>query len=297
MPCYHPLQAYKTSAGDVVFVERRQHDIVQSLSLPCGQCIGCRLEKSRQWAMRCMHEASLYERNCFVTLTYEDKYLPVRACLDYPAFQKFMKRLRKFAAPVRPRFYMCGEYGEENWRPHYHGCIFNFDFDDKKYLAKTESGEKLYTSDALSKLWPFGMSTVGSLTFESAAYTARYCVQKVTGQAAKAHYAREDANGKYSLPPEFNHMSLKPGIGRPFLEKYKLDIYPHDYVVVNGKECKPPKYYDRLFSKSNPDDFEELQFRRESQARANYEDNTDERLAVKEIVTRARVNLLMRGMI
>lgn len=294
MACYHPLQAYRTALGEVVFLERG-HDVTHSLTLPCGQCIGCRLERSRAWAMRCMHESSLYERNCFITLTYSDEHLPVRKMLDYPAFQKFLKRLRKVAAPVRPRFYMCGEYGPENGRPHFHGCLFNWDFEDKEYIGKSPAGEKLYRSDLLERLWPFGFSSVGALTFQSAAYVARYCVAKVTGHNAKAHYSRRDADGEYSLPPEFNHMSLKPGIGKPWLDKWRTDVYPHDYVVVNGKECKPPKYYDRLFAKEFPEEFEEIAYLREVDARTRSDDNTDERLAVKEIVTRARVNLLKRS--
>lgn len=296
MPCYHPLQAYKTSLGEVVFSERSKYDIVRSLSLPCGQCIGCRLEKSRQWAVRCMHEASLYERNCFVTLTYDDKHLPYRGMLDYPAFQKFMKRLRKHADPVRPRFYMCGEYGPENWRPHYHGCIFGFDFADKYYWRTSETGEKLFRSESLERLWPFGNCEFGDVTFASAAYVARYCVQKVTGHNAKAYYARRDEDGEYSLPPEFNHMSLKPGIGARWLEKFQRDVYAFDYVVVNGKECKPPKYYDKLFERVEPDQFEDLKFLREQDARSRFEDNTDDRLVVKEIVTRARASQLYRSL-
>lgn len=268
---------------------------MQSLSLPCGQCIGCRLEKSRQWAMRCMHEASLYERNCFLTLTYDDEHLPLRSMLDYPAFQRFMKRLRKFAAPVQPRFYMCGEYGPVNWRPHYHACIFNLDFEDKQYWSRTGSGEKIYRSAKLEELWPFGFCSIGDVTFESAAYVARYCVQKITGHNAKLHYQRRDADGVYSLPAEFNHMSLKPGIGAPWLAKWRKDVYPHDYVIVNGKECKPPKYYDRLFGREFPDDMEDIQFSRETDARSRYEDNTPDRLVVKECVTRARVSNLYRS--
>lgn len=294
MPCYSPLAAYQAANGEVVFVERSTHDIVRQLSLPCGQCIGCRLEKSRQWAMRCLHEASLYKQNCFLTLTYDDEHLPTRGMLDYPAFQKFLKRLRKHAAPTRPRFYMCGEYGPENWRPHYHACIFGFDFPDKKYHAKSPSGERIYRSASLEKLWPFGFSSIGAVTFESAAYVARYCVQKITGHNARFHYRRIDSAGEYQLPPEFNRMSLKPGIGARWLEKYQLDVYPHDYVVINGKECKPPKYYDRLFSRQFPDDFEELQFEREKDGRSRYQDNTPERLAVKEIVARARSSFSQR---
>lgn len=294
MPCYSPLAAYQAANGEVVFVERSTHDIVRQLSLPCGQCIGCRLERSRQWAMRCLHEASLYKQNCFLTLTYDDEHLPTRGMLDYPAFQKFLKRLRKHAAPTRPRFYMCGEYGPENWRPHYHACIFGFDFPDKKYHAKSPSGERIYRSASLEKLWPFGFSSIGAVTFESAAYVARYCVQKITGHNARFHYRRIDSAGEYHLPPEFNRMSLKPGIGARWLEKYQLDVYPHDYVVINGKECKPPKYYDRLFSRQFPDDFEELQFEREKDGRSRYQDNTPERLAVKEIVARARSSFSQR---
>lgn len=244
-----------------------------------------------------MHEASLYERNSFVTLTYAQEHLPKRSMLDYPAFQKFMKRLRKAAGSNGVRFYMCGEYGPENGRPHYHACLFNWDFVDKKYWRVSPSGEKLYRSELLERLWPYGNCEIGNVTFQSAAYVARYCVQKVTGHNARLHYRRVDQDGVYQLPPEFNKMSLKPGIGATWLQKFQKDVYPHDYVVVNGKEVKPPKYYDKLFSKVAPGDFEEIQFLRESQARANYQDNTDDRLAVKEIVTRARTNLLFRSQV
>lgn len=294
MPCYHPLSAFQCSNGEVVFSERAKFDIVKSLSLPCGQCIGCRLERSRQWAMRCMHEASLYESNSFVTLTYASEFLPHRGQLEYPAFQKFMKRLRK-NGPEKVRFYMCGEYGPENGRPHFHACLFNRDFPDKYYWARTGSGEKIYRSPELERLWPFGSSSVGAVTFESAAYVARYCVQKVTGHNAKFHYARRDAEGDYQLVPEFNHMSLKPGIGSPWLAKFQTDVFPNDFVVVRGKECKVPKYYDKLFERANPEEFEEIKFKRELDARARSGDNTDERLAVREIVTRSRLNLLFRG--
>lgn len=295
MPCFHPLQAYQCSDGSVVFVNNlRRNDVVKSLSLPCGQCIGCRLERSRQWAMRCMHEASCHSENSFITLTYADEYLPRRGHLDYPAYQKFMKRLRK-AAGRKVRFYMCGEYGPENWRPHYHACLFGYRPSDLRYEARTGSGSPVFSSDALSRLWPFGYSSVGDVTFESAAYVARYCVTKVTGELAQAHYAREDADGSFQLTPEFNHMSLKPGIGAKFYSKFRSDMYPRDYVVVNGKECVPPKYYDTLFSREFPEEFERLQYQREMQAHELYYDNTDERLAVKEIVQRARVSQLYRG--
>lgn len=246
--------------------------------------------------MRCMHEAACWRHNCFVTLTYSDDCLPVRGNLEYPAFQKFMKRLRKRAgSPVR--FYMCGEYGSESWRPHYHACLFNVDFADKRYWRVAESGEKCYRSATLEELWPFGNSEIGSVSFESAAYVARYCVQKVTGHNAEAHYRRFDAFGReYHLVPEFNHMSLKPGIGATWFERFEKDVYPHDYVVVRGKEVKPPKFYDRLYKAKSPEEFEAMQFRRELDGRSRYADNTPDRLAVKAIVASARSALSERSL-
>lgn len=296
MPCYFPLRAYKTSLGEVVFVERSCYDIVSQLSLPCGQCIGCRLERSRQWAMRCMHEATLYESNCFVTLTYDDEHMPVRAQLDYPAFQRFMKRLRKFFEPSKARFYMCGEYGPLNFRPHFHACIFGVDFADKVYWSTGESGERIYTSVNLSALWPFGFSSIGSLTFKSAAYCARYCCEKVTGFNAQSYYACSDSDGDYGIIPEFNRMSLKPGIGRRWYDKWVKDVYPHDFVIVNGVRCKPPKYYDKLFDAQEPAAFEELKFKRELEGRSRFLDNTPERLAVKAVVKRAACSKLVRSL-
>lgn len=246
--------------------------------------------------MRCMHEASLYEENCFITLTYDDDHLPVRGSLDYSEFQRFLKRLRKFAEPKGLRFYMCGEYGELNWRPHYHACIFGFDLPDKQYLRTTESGERLYASDTLSRLWPCGHSSVGSLTFQSAAYVARYCVAKRTGPQADAWYARSDADGHFQLVPEFNHMSLRPGIGAPWLARYQSDVFPRDYVVINGVQCRVPDYYDKLFGRVSPLELDELKAHRVVDALARVDDNTEARLLVKETVQRARSSLLLRSL-
>ena len=291
MPCYSPLLGYQCANGEICFVERSRYDIVRELSLPCGQCIGWRLERSRQWAMRCMHEAALYQRNCFVTLTYDDAHLPEGGKLAYPHFQRFLRRLRKHFAPTKVRFYMCGEYGGQLGRPHFHACLFGVDFDDKYYWRTSQAGSECYRSDALDRLWSRGYAELGQVTFESAAYIARYCVQKITGRDAKSHYG--------DLPPEFNHMSLKPGIGAGFFEKYQSDIYPHDYVVINGMEVKPPKYYNTLYKRQGA--FaqqlyqDEIQYKRECAGRARWEDNTAERLAVKAEVAAARTQFLIRS--
>lgn len=297
MACFHPLRAFKTSCGEVVFSELGRYDIALQLSLPCGQCIGCRLERSRQWAMRCMHEASAFDSNAFVTLTYDDASLPPNGSLKYSDYQLFMKRLRKAIEPSKVRFYMCGEYGEEEFRPHFHACLFGFDFPDKVKFKTTGSGSTIYTSKMLETLWPHGLCSTADVTFESAAYVARYCMKKVTGRGSKAYYERCDMEtGEIvDLVPEFNKMSLKPGIGASWYNRFKKDVYPHDYVVVRGKEVKPPRYYDTLFEKESPDDFEYLKFVREMDGRVRFADNTDERLRVREICAEANLGKFKRS--
>jgi len=295
------MPAVRMGDGSVKFVSRNKKGVDGTLELPCGQCIGCRLERSRQWAMRCLHESSLYESNSFITLTYDDSNLPAGGSLNYPDFQRFMKRLRKNSKSTI-RFYMGGEYGESTARPHFHACLFGYDFPDKVFFRKSASGEKLYTSKFLESLWPFGLSSIGDVTFASAAYIARYCVQKVTGDAADVHYScpefvDEDGVIRSSVVPEFNHMSLKPGIGARWLSKYKTDVFPRDYVVVNGVKTKPPKYYDVLFERENPGVFSDLVAQRELDAYSGFlsGEQSTARLNVKAQVKSAQLTQLKRG--
>lgn len=246
MPCYHPLQAWRGAVKEsgkrsIVFSESRCKVPGSSLSLPCGQCVGCRLERSRQWAMRCVHESELYDRNCFVTLTFAPEHVP--SSISVRDTQLFMKRLRKAYSAERIRFFLCGEYGEKFGRPHYHICLFNFDFEDKVRIEDTRTGFPQWMSDSLSRIWPFGRAVIGSVTFESAAYVARYIMKKVTGEAAAEHY-----DGR---KPEFVVMSRRPGIGKGWYDRFKSDVFPSDEVVVRGVKMRPPKYYDGLYDLDN----------------------------------------------
>ena len=299
MACFHPLKAFRTAGGEIIFNPHRA-DTVADLTLPCGQCVGCRLERSRQWAIRCVHEASLHKQNCFITLTYAPEHLPHDNSLHYKDFQLFMKRLRKRFPNQRIRFYMCGEYGENFGRPHFHACLFGFDFSDKRLFFTSKHGDKVFRSDALEELWPFGLCSIGEVTFKSAAYVARYIMKKVTGQRAFAHYHEVDADGvslETMRTPEFTKMSLKPGIGSEWFDKYKSDVYPHDYVIVNGKKVKPPRYYDKKYAISDPYDYDELEFHRFSRSREKLHDNTPERLAVRKEVLEAKLSKLKRNLV
>lgn len=309
MSCYHPIEAFRTPTG-VVFQQLGRHDIIGRVDLPCGQCLGCRLKRSRDWSVRVMHEASLWDRNSFVTLTYSPENLPEQGFLRYRDYQLFMKRLRKYSGH-QVRFFMCGEYGPLNLRPHYHACLFNIDFPDQVVAGKSGSGQVFYTSDTLAKLWGLGHVSVQPLTSANAAYTARYVVDKVTGQAANEHYRHVDEDGViHQRPPEFSRCSLRPGIGARWFERYGRDVLARDSVVVDGSEFSPPKYYDKLFKRStrqvDRDGFvisrdlhkeqrlDRVQFAREQRAREAFADNTDERLRVREQVHQARVRNLKR---
>jgi hypothetical protein len=311
----------------VVFSELRKHGaIAKSFEISCGQCIGCRLRRARDWAMRCMHEASLYDENCFITLTFKD--VGFRPQLRYQIFQKFLRRLRHYRSwfhfdpagvyypksdthrakliRVFPklRYFVAGEYGEEHDRPHFHAILFGYNFADRTKIRQLDSGCDIYRSATLERLWPYGYSSIGQVTFESAAYIAKYCVKKKTGLHSVQHYTRCDEFGEYELEPEFAHMSLKPGIGAPWLKKFKTDVYPHDYVIVDGMKLPPPRYYDKLFDvlvrEFGPPTREEfyamerVKSIREIDGLERWEDNTSARLEVRAQVARAKNDLYKR---
>lgn len=266
----------------------------EPIKLPCRQCIGCRLERSRQWAVRCMHEQQMHKSSSFITLTYSPEHFPAHGSLDYSHYQLFMKRLRKAVGPVR--FYMCGEYGENFLRPHFHSLIFGYGFPDRKILKRSPSGEFIYRSELLERLWPYGYSSVGDATFESAAYVARYVMKKITGGRAEAHYEALDyETGEIvNRIPEFNKMSLKPGIGGLWFDKFSSDVFPHDRVIVNGFPTKPPRYYDKLYERFDAFKFDDIRYERYVDNLSRVGDNTDERLIAREIVLKSRLKLLKR---
>lgn len=281
MPCYHPAIAYrsrllnKNGKRELVFNPRDAYNDLR-VTIPCGQCIGCRLERSRQWAIRCVHESQLHEENCFITLTFNDENLHPAGTLVKPDFQNFMKRLRKWIEPIKVRYFHCGEYGELNQRPHHHAILFGIDFPDKQLLSN-ERDVKLYTSEELDSIWGLGFATIGDVTFESSAYVARYCTKKVTGDKADEFY-------KDRVPP-YNTMSRKPGIASGWYDKYQSDVFPSDRVVIRSDViCTPPKFYDKLLEQTEPKQYNKIKSQRLSAARRRAPDNSLERLAVKEEV-------------
>lgn len=288
MPCYHPIDGYVTKGITKSFTihKPRTGKPFFAQTINCGQCIGCRLERSRQWAMRCMHESQLHKESSFITLTYNPEHVPTDGSLNKRHFQLFIKKLRFSLKGRKIRYFHCGEYGETFGRPHYHACIFGYRPKDLECIKET-AGIRLYSSQSLSSIWGMGFVTIGDVTFESAAYCARYITKKITGQKAKNHYQGRS--------PEYTTMSRRPGIGKPWFENYHKDVYPKDFVTIREKKVKPPKYYDTLKEHLDPQGYLSIKIRRRLKGKELALDNTPERLEVKERYTQINLTKLARS--
>jgi len=333
MPCYHPLTAWRgeynpSGKRKMVFSKSEAKDAGLDIKLPCGQCIGCRLERSRQWALRCLHESRLYQDNCFLTLTYDDSHLPADQALHKEHFQLFMKRLRKKFPLFKVRYLMCGEYGENSARPHYHACLFNFDFPDK-VLWSEKQGTRLYVSEILNKVWGHGYCIIGDVTFQSAQYIANYILKKKSRQDSKmmeiisimryiSYEYLEEQVEKHFRDDKAEYITMSRGgrdpkgknlggIGRQWYEKFKDDVYPSDFLVVNGQKVHPPKYYDSVYELEMPDDYKLLKEKRKSKLsyinsyaarlsgrNSDTENGTPGRLAIKEFIKKEKLKDFVR---
>lgn len=286
--CFRPIQVFQApEGGPISFVERKG---LLSREIPCGRCIDCRIGKSRDWAVRNVHESKMHKRSIFATMTYDDEHYPEDGCVSVRECQLFMKRLRWEYSPTPIRFFMSAEYGARTWRAHYHALLYGIWPEDAKHWSGSRD-EQLFSSARLDRAWAKGRVLFGRVSFESAQYCAGYVVEKITGDLAPSHYCRpHPLTGELvQLTPPFSVMSRRPGIGHSFLEKFGSDIYPHGEVVVRGgARLPPPRYYDRWFLERNPEAAEDLAIQRELRAYERRGDNTWERLAAKEEVKSAQ---------
>ncbi len=303
MSCYHPYVLIKTSnladpvqrkrcevlnmvhkgqrnfkSSSILFIPREiaegegiKLEECNAITVPCGRCIGCRLDYSREWAVRCMKEVEHYDHNWFLTLDYDDEHLPIGSkgipTLVPDDVSAFMKRLRKALKDKYDfdgvRFFACGEYGDQSLRPHLHIILINcplpdvqerhpIPVDGKIKLIKQydTNGEQLLYSPLVGSCWKNGRSPLGQVTFESCAYVSRYIVKKQFGEGAKEY----DAAGV--LPP-FVRMSRNPGIGHAwFMENMDHIIEFDGFSLKRGEKVvnmKPPKYFYKLLKEIDPD--------------------------------------------
>lgn len=235
--------------------------------VPCRQCIGCRLENSRQWATRILHHLPSHPDACFLTLTYSDDQLPVDDSLSKPHLRTFFNDLRSrlsYYGKGKIQYFAVGEYADPNentptGRPHYHAALFGSLGIRSPEIVPDEpsrSGHPQWTHPDISAVWPYGRHTIAELSFESAAYVARYCLKKISGISAPAHYG--------TRTPEFQ--SNSNGLGKAHFQKWFSDIYPADHVVLPERGAfLPPAYYDRLLEKADPALFEKVKTARKAE--------------------------------
>lgn len=278
MPCYHPLVAYesgreKTKKGKkAIFFNPKYYDpgYDRKILLPCGQCIGCRLDYSLEWAQRIMHEKTLHQSSWFITLTYNDENLPISQTIDNETgeyfenstlmpkhLQDFLKRLRDHQERdfnKKIRFFACGEYGDQSRRRHYHAIIFGLEIPDLTPYKISANKDIIYSSNYIGNIWGKGFVTVGEVTTESRAYVRRYIMKKQKGFLAEDYKVLK-------IEPEFTRMSRKPGIGRDYYEAHK-DMFELDEVFMKKKngtiKLKPARYYEKKYDLENPKELEKI---------------------------------------
>lgn len=261
MPCRSPLTGYRKSDGSLAFQRADTTGRFALRTVQCGVCRDCRLAKARDWAIRCANEAQMHERSCWVTLTFETDPITI-AKRDV---QIFIRRLRRRGHKFS--YYAVGEYGEKLGRPHYHICLFGFDPPDRYHWRRTKRGHLIDRSPMLEKVWRKGFVEVSPLTLENAGYTARYTMKKIGGDIAANHYQREYRGLTVPIHPEFALMSLKPPIGKRWIEKYWRDVFPADRIIYKGKEKPVPRYYYNWLQVNHPDVFEVVQAKRQEHIR------------------------------
>lgn len=259
--------------GDIINVFEKAGNycnkiIREFVEIPCGKCLECKLDYSRQWANRCMLEAQSYEKNCFITLTYNDDNLPKSKfvkevylngeikdfgesmTLRKRDFQLFMKRLRKMFPDVQIRYFACGEYGSKTKRPHYHAILFNWIPEDLVQIGANKLNQIYYSSLTLEKLWPYGFNLVAECTWDTCAYVARYVAKKVG-------VTDDNIYRLLNIDKEFILMSRRPGIGSNWYNQNNVCYANFTKNYISTKDgpitITPNKYFDKLLEAEDPE--------------------------------------------
>lgn len=301
MPCTNPYDVWPAPPGAPskrpVASPGQSYPGAKSFRMACGQCMGCRLDRAGDWALRCVHEAQFHEASSFVTLTYAPEHLPRDGSISKRHHQLFMKRLRKKLGR-KVRFLMCGEYGDKLGRPHYHYIVFGEAFRADRVLhSKSHSGDVLYTSETLSEAWGLGHAVLSDFTHATAGYVARYTTKKITGKAASDYYRRElvdPVTGElhtFHIEPPFLVASKRPGLGSQWFDQFKSDAFPSDFVILDGRKRRVPAFYVKRLSDAEREAVKAERKRRGEKHAAN---NTEERLDVRHESQWLRAQLLKR---
>ena len=202
-------------------------------TVPCGKCVGCRLDYSREWANRMIIELNDNDKAIFVTLTYNNNNLPLSEfgspTLSVRDVQLFFKRLRKHFTGVRIRYYIAGEYGSKTFRPHYHAIIYGIgldSFSDLRMFGYNELKDAYFTSSTLETIWSHGFVMLSGVTYKTCAYVARYVTKK--------QGFNDDFIVESGALPSFNLSSRRPGIG--LLHAPEMVLSGNNMFSIDGRD-------------------------------------------------------------
>nr|QJB20330.1 MAG: replication initiator protein [Microvirus sp.] len=225
MACLHPMPAWRTAGGVSLREPVDAEKITGGLRLPCGRCLGCRMDKARDWAVRCQLELKEHTEYCWTTLTYSDDHLPLTLRKDH--LSAWLKRLRARHPSRTIRFFASGEYGERTHRPHYHSILFGLPDDP-----------------SIQETWPFGMVRVDPISPAAIAYVAGYTSKKVGWREEPRERVDPETGECYEWQPPFLQMSRRPGIGgaaREHWKSWRQSCYWH------GRQVPVPRFLHEAY--------------------------------------------------
>lgn len=273
MACTAPKKAWRPLRGGALqFREPERPWNYEPLTIGCRTCITCRAEEARQWTIRLLHEAQQHDKSCMITLTYDQAHEPANRSLRYQDLQKFWKRLRK--ANYKFKYFAVGEYGDKSQRPHYHACVYGEAFDQGRILTREEPLH--WTHPELQFIWGMGQVDVTALTPASAAYVCSYVMKKLR---EKQQYVEIDEATGELVPLEQPKRLMSDNLARTWFDMYFQRIADRDNVVVNQKEQKPPRAYDRWLQETQPTAAAANKDKRKKHLQAVQEKTSEERYA------------------
>lgn len=305
MPCTRPRHVYPAPPDAAnrrpVSASSRSYAGAKAFKIPCGRCDSCNSDRARDWATRSYLHSTLETHKYFLTLTISDeKMLPHRGLMKR-SLQLFMKRARSHYGDFvgETSFLGCGEYGGDTLRAHYHLLLFGIEIDDLVPAGRGKRGDTLFSSATINRLWPWGHVMIGHVTYETCAYVAGYLTKKLGKGSDDPAYARHEINREtgeirsWQVQPEFLLSSRRPAIGREWFERFKGDVYPSGFLVIDGRRVPAPRYFDRLLAES---ELLRMKVKRRQQARLRPEEQTEWRLSTKDESRRLRLERHLRDM-